>query len=328
MEHKPKEQAKAGNPKNNRMLAIISVVMLLILGAAGYYYWKTHYMGIVSTNDAYVNSHPITISSKILGRIKTLTVDEGSKIKKGQVLVMLDNSELLASKQQAIATLNQTVAKYNYSTKNVKLAEINYEKIKEDYNRYSHLVKEDVISIQTFAHEKKAFQSAAEEIQAQKARLKVAQSQISAAQKTIDFINTELANTILYSPVNGIIVKKWEMQGNIINPGTPIFTVYNLSHVWVTANVKETDFKNIKIGQKVEIYVDSYPDKKFTGKIFEIGSASAAVFSLIPPNNASGNFIKMTQRIPVRISIDNLSTIQKITPLLPDMSVAIKIETG
>lgn len=308
-------------------MAIVSILMLLVLGAAGYYYWREHYFGIVSTDDAYINSHPITISSKILGRIKRLAVDEGSKIKKGQILVYLDNHELLASQQKAEARLEQAIANYNYTKEKVKLAKINYEKIKKNYNRYVHLVKEDVISRQMFDNEKKSFQSAMEEIKLQQANERVALAEIPVSKRDIHFAQTQLANTVIVAPFNGVVVKKWEMPGNVVNPGTPIFTVYNLNHIWVSANIKETEFKNIKPGEKVRIYVASYPDKIFTGKIFEIGSAAAAVFSLIPPNNAAGNFIKITQRIPVKISINNLSNIQKITPFVPDMSVTVKIET-
>ncbi|MCL5408759.1 MAG: HlyD family secretion protein [Candidatus Omnitrophica bacterium] len=329
MEQKTKEHTKSDveEPKNNKILGFITIILLLILIIAGYFYWKIHYFGVVSSDDAYINSHQITISTKILGRINKLTVDEGSKIKKGQILAILTRHEIVASKNQTSAALMQAIANYNYAKKNVRLAEINYQKIKQDYDRDLYLVKEDVISVQTFDHEKKAFQSAIEEIKAQKAKVGVALAQITVAKKNIKVVDAQLSNTVIYSPVNGIVVKKWQMPGNVVTPGTPIFTVYDLHNIWVTANIKETDFTNIRLDEKVKIYVDAYPDKVFTGKIFEIGSAAAAVFSLIPPNNAAGNFIKLTQRIPIKISIDHLSSIQKTTPLLPDMSVEVKIET-
>ena len=107
------------------------------------------------------------------------------------------------------------------------------------------------------------------------------------------------------------------------SPGQPIFTIFDMKNIWVTADLEETKLTNIHIGDKVQIFVDTYPKHNFEGKVFQIGSNTASIFSLIPPANASGNFTKVTQRIPIKISIENVNSAE-----LPDTSNSIKLLQG
>jgi membrane fusion protein (multidrug efflux system) len=126
--------------------------------------------------------------------------------------------------------------------------------------------------------------------------------------------------------MTGVISKRWVLSGDIVQPGQSIFTIYNVKDVWVTANLEETSLSNLRLGDKVEISVDSYPDAKFIGTILRLGSNTASQFSLIPPNNASGNFTKVTQRIPIKISIERTdSNRSQNINLLPGMSVEVKV---
>jgi membrane fusion protein (multidrug efflux system) len=131
--------------------------------------------------------------------------------------------------------------------------------------------------------------------------------------------------------MDGIIGKRWVLKGDVVQPGQPIYSVFDLKNLWVTADLEETKLGSIKNGDSVEISVDAYPDQKFAGKVYLIGSNTASQFSLIPPANASGNFTKVTQRVPVKISVQpvdingNPMQNEKIK-LLPGMSVEIKIK--
>jgi len=118
------------------------------------------------------------------------------------------------------------------------------------------------------------------------------------------------------------------LQGDVVQPGQPVFTVYDGSQIWVTANLEETNLGALKLGDDVGISVDSYPDRIFGGKVFQFGGSTAAQFSLIPPNNASGNFTKVTQRVPIKISVEERTPgAASRAVLLPGMSVEIRIKT-
>ncbi len=140
-----------------------------------------------------------------------------------------------------------------------------------------------------------------------------------------------LKNTSIYSPMDGVVAKSWTLTGDVVSPGQPIFTIYDIKNVWVIADLEETKLSSIKIGDKAEISVDAYPEQNFEGKIYQLGSNTASQFSLIPPSNASGNFTKVTQRIPIKITIEPITQTGKPDPnkninLLPGMSVEISIK--
>ena len=117
------------------------------------------------------------------------------------------------------------------------------------------------------------------------------------------------------------------MKGDVVQPGQPIFSVYDNTDLWVTANYEETKISRISLGDSVAISVDAFPDNQFYGKVIQLGTNTASQFSLIPPNNASGNFTKVTQRVPVKISIEQVNSSDKVT-LLPGMSVEVDIKEG
>jgi membrane fusion protein (multidrug efflux system) len=143
----------------------------------------------------------------------------------------------------------------------------------------------------------------------------------------INVLETQLKNTKLYSPSDGVISKRWLLPGDIIQPSQSVFTLTNDFNKWVVAYLEETNISGIYLGQKVRFTIDAFPHNKFYGKIFLVGSSTASVFSLIPANNASGNFTKVTQRIPVRISIDSIENGKDIGSynILSGMSAVVKI---
>jgi membrane fusion protein (multidrug efflux system) len=120
-----------------------------------------------------------------------------------------------------------------------------------------------------------------------------------------------------------VIARKWILEGDVVQPGQPIFTIFDMKNIWVTAQLEETQLAKIALGDQVEISIDAYPGRKFSGKVIQIGSNTASQFSLIPPNNASGNFTKVTQRVPIKISIEKRNA---NVNLLPGMSVEVRVK--
>ena len=268
-------------------------------------------------------------------------VQEGDSVKQGQLLAELDSSDLLAQKQQVLAAKLQTQAgkaqaeaKYEYDVKNIDVLKINVERANEDYNRAKTQYSGGVITQEQFDHIKKALETAKAQSVAAQAQTTVSKTQIESAvtsvvssQAQIDVINTQLKNTRLYAPVNGVVAKRWLLSGDIANPGQSIYTINNNSKFWVLVYLEETRLGKLQIGQNVKISIDMYPGITFTGKIFLIGSTTASQFSLIPASNASGNFTKVTQRVPLKISIDGTDKGGKITSfrLMTGISAVVKI---
>ncbi len=295
---------------------ILPMLILILACGAIAVYWFVYLRGYVSTDDAYIDSDPVTLSSKILGRISQLTVDEGDSVNSGQLLIQLDDSDLKAQKAQAEANLS-------LAEQNVPLAEINLQKAQDDFDRSSIQYKDNIISQEQFDHAKKALETA-------RAQSNVARAQVASSRAQIDVIDTQLKNTQIISSINGIVAKKWLMPGDIAQAGQPIFTIYDLENTWVTANFEETKLSLIHPNDVVDVSVDAYPDLHFEGKVILIGAAAASQFSLIPPNNASGNFTKVTQRVPIKISLNktSLNLGQDKLILLPGMSAEVRIHTN
>jgi len=317
----------------------LTVVVLLVI--VGCVYWYIDYSSYIRTDDAIVASDNVSVSPKIMGRISHLYVDEGDSVKKGQLLAELDSTDLLAQKQQvttskvvAEANKSQTQAKYEYDQKNLKVLEIAVDKAKEDFDRSKTQFKGGVTTKEQFDHTKKALEIAQAQLEAAKAQLTVsktqiksAESSVSSAQAQIGVINTQLNNTRLYAPVDGIIAKRWLLSGDICQPSQSIFTVNNNSKFWILVFLEETKMEKLHLGQKAVFSLDTYPGVVFTGKVFTMGTSTASQFSLIPQNNASGNFTKVTQRVPVKISIDGVENGTKMSTykILTGMSAVVKI---
>lgn len=297
--------------KNAKLVIPLFLVVLAIAIFAWRYYINIR--DFVSTDDAYIDGNRVSVSSKILGRINQLTADEGDTVQIGQILVQIDDNDLRAQETQAKASLA-------YAKENIEVAKVTLNKAQTDFQRASVQFKENIIPKEQFDH-------AQNELESAKARLNMAYAQSTTAQAQLGVIQTNLKNTIITAPMSGVISKRWVLAGDVVQPGQAIFSVYNTKDIWVTANLEETNLADLHIGDKAEITVDTYPEHKFSGSIILLGSNTASQFSLIPPNNASGNFTKITQRVPVKFSVtqNDTASSQRIR-LLPGMSVEVKVK--
>jgi membrane fusion protein (multidrug efflux system) len=293
---------------------IIPLALLLAAALGGGWYWYVNFRGYVTSDDAYIDADRVSISSKMLGRIARLTVDEGDTVVAGQVLVTLDDSDLRAQHAQATAA-------FHLAQESVLLARVNLARAQDDYHRADQQFRTSVITKEQYDHAKSALDAAGAEVG-------IAVSRVAAAQAQVGVVQAQLDNTTIISPLKGNVAKRWVLQGDVVQPGQPVFTVYDRGRIWVIANLEETNMDVVRLGEDVGISVDGHPDRVFGGLVFQLGSSTAAQFSLIPPNNASGNFTKVTQRVPIKISIEE-RTPEKPVPaiLLPGMSVEIRIRT-
>ncbi|HBE79964.1 MAG TPA: hypothetical protein DDW65_19620 [Firmicutes bacterium] len=284
-------------------------ILVVILGSAGLWYWYTQLHGYISTDDALIDGFQSTISSKVLGRVSRLWVQESQPVQAGQLLAQLDDADIRAQQLQDQAASTS-------SKENVNLSQVHLNKAQIDFNRAEAQFDKNFISRQEYDNARHALDVA-------KVTYTIALSAVKICQARLGVDQADLRNFQIHTPINGVVSKRWVLSGDVVEPGQSIFTIYDLEHVWVTANFEETKLGAIRVGDPVEVMVDAYPGAHFHGKVKEIGVNTASQFSLIPANNASGNFTKVTQRVPLKISIENAAGAK---PLLPGMSVEVKVK--
>ena len=331
----------APNTKKNKVKVYIPLGIVIIAVLTGAWYWYRDYTKYISTDDARIDADNVTVGSKMLGRIVAVYAQEGDVVTKGKLLAELDSSDLIAQRNQAIAlrvqastNLGQANAKFTSDQQSLKVVKINLERAREDLDRAKKQSEGGVITEEQYAHITKGYEAASAQADASEALIAVSKSQISSASAAVETANaqikvldTQLKNTRLWSPGNGVIAKRWLLPGDVIQPGQSAFTLTDDSKKWVITYLEETKISEIQNGKTVRFTIDAFPHVKFYGKVFLTGTSTASVFSLIPASNASGNFTKVTQRIPVRISIDSVSNGKEISSfnILPGMSAEVKI---
>ena len=327
--------------KNNRLKVYIPLTLVIIIVLAGAFYWYRDYSMYITTDDAHVDADNVSVGAKIMGRISSIYANEGDQVKKGTLLADIDSSDLVAQRNQtialraqALANLSQAEVKYSSDQKGIRVLEINLERANEDMTRAKSQSEGGVITSEQFEHIKKASETASAQLDAANAQLLVSKSMISTATAAVEtanaqvnVINTQLKNTRLFAPADGILARRWLLQGDVVQPSQSVFTLTMSKNLWVVAFLEETKISEIHIGQNVKFDIDAFPDVRFRGKVFLVGSTTASVFSLIPANNASGNFTKVTQRIPVRISIDSADNYSDLSHfnIFSGMSAVVKI---
>jgi membrane fusion protein, multidrug efflux system len=319
-------------------IPLIIVVLVILVGAV---LWYREYNKYIKTDDAHVDTDNISVSAKMLGRIIHVYADEGDTVKQGKLLAELDSSDLKAQKIKVLAMISQArasqlqaEAKYNYDKENIKVLEINFDKTQVDYNRAKNQFEGGVISQAQYDNIQSAYAVSKARLAAAKTALKVSLAQITSARAAVEsakaqmgVIESQLDNTKLLSPINGVVAKRWLLPGDVVQPGQSVFTVTDNHKLWVAVYLEETKIGGVYLGQSVDFTIDAFPGVTFTGKVYTIGSNTASQFSLIPPNNASGNFTKVTQRIPVKVSIEGTDNQDKLSSynILAGMSAVVKI---
>jgi membrane fusion protein, multidrug efflux system len=294
-------------PMFKRKRVLIPFALLLVASVAATWFWYVRQNTFIGTDDASIDSNRATISSRLLGRIVSLGADEGGSVKAGDTLVKLDDIDLKAQ-------LLKAEASYRFLTRNVEISIVNKARALDDYERVAKQFKSQIIPQEQFSHADNARKLA-------EAQNDVATAQIATALADLAIVKAQLASTVILAPFSGVIAKRWVLTGDVVSAGQAIFSLFDKNHVWVTANYEETKLRKIKPGQNVAIVLDAFPGVTLQGKVLTIGRSTASQFSLIPAGNASGNFTKVTQRVPIRLSIEPAASVL----LLPGLSASVRI---
>lgn len=328
---RPSTATPAASPKRSRRLvfSIMSIILLglLLLGIRRWWFGRSH----VSTDNAQVDGHIVPILPKVGGYVVEVRVDENRNVKAGDTLVVLDDRDLRARLAQTDADLAAILATVSSRTRvgqaeaGVAQAQANASKARADLSRIEPLALQNVVSQQQLDAARAAAAAADAQLASMQAALVGADARVAAARAARDQAALQLSYTRVIAPSNGVVSKKSVELGQLVQPGQPLMTVVPLEDVWVTANLKETETADVTPGDSADITVDAYKGRHFRGHVESLSPATGAKFSMLPPDNATGNFTKVVQRIPVRIRIDGV--MDPARPLRPGMSVVATIKT-
>jgi membrane fusion protein, multidrug efflux system len=336
-----------------KVLFIFLPVVVLAASVSGGWYWWHVLRFLQSTDDAYVQSDVSLISPKVEGYIKKVKVADNQEVAEGAVLFVIDDRDFkakVAQAEAAVTTAEATIATYqsrlqlqqamiDQAAASVKSAEADLTREQLDYKRYSALLSTDFASRQRFeqaeadarkgeaavAKSRAAFAAEQNQLAVLRSQQREEEAKLKQARANLQLAQNDLDNTVIRAPISGVAGNRAGQVGQYVKAGTQLLSLVPLSRVYVTANFKETQLTHIGPGQLAEVSVDAYPDRTINGRIESFAPASGAQFSLLPPDNATGNFTKIVQRVPVRIA---LPTDNPLTGRLrPGLSVTVTVDT-
>lgn len=317
-------EEKTKKPFKRFIFMGVAVILLIVGGFI--IYDVIHYQ---STDDAYVETTTVQVAPKVSGEVVAVYITDNQFVKEGDIVAEIDDADYKIKLAQAEARyeralLNQKNAKANFSATNSEIAVA-----KKDLERYQNLYKAGAVSKQTLDNAQaqydraKARLTSAEEALLSSSKSKVADAEIKELKALRDMAKLNLSYTKVRAPQSGTVSSRRVEKGMYVQTGAPLFVLVP-ENVWVVANFKENQLNGMKVGQPVEIKVDTYPNKVFKGKVDSIQRSSGAKASLFPPENAVGSFVKIVQRIPVKIVFDEKIDTDKYT-IVPGMSVVPKV---
>lgn len=308
---------------------IFACVITLAVVLAGFY--VAHEMQFQSTDDAYVETTTVSVSPRVSGQIEEVYVKDNQFVKEGDLVAVIDDADYVVKLEQADANYEKIKLDQSNAKATLVAAESNIALAKKDLERYRNLYEQGAVSKQTFDSAQVKYDGAVANLtQAEQALFSdasgktVADANLRTAKATRDKAQLDLSYTKIYAPQSGTVSSRRVEKGMFVTAGTPLFTLVP-EDVWVVANFKENQLKDMKIGQPVDIKIDTYPNKVFKGKIDSIQRASGAKSSLFPPENAVGSFVKIVQRIPVKIVFTEEIDASKYN-VVPGMSVVPKVK--
>jgi membrane fusion protein (multidrug efflux system) len=331
---------------------LVGIVALLAALIWGIYWWVSGRF-IESTDDAYLQADSTVVAPKVAGYVAEVYVKSNQSVKKGDPLVRLDNRQYQAQLDQAQATIEarqadldratadikQEQAEIEQAQAQVKLARLNLRHAQQEVDRYVPLDVTGAATSEKLAELRNARDQAQANLEAALAGLKSAQSrltanaaqieqaraQIKAGQAGLRQTSIDVGDTIVRAAIDGRVGDDTVRVGQFAQPGTRMMTIVPIQQIYLVANFKETQIGRMRIGQPAEIHVDAMPDLDLRGVIDSFSPGTGAQFALLPPENATGNFTKIVQRVPVRIRLQ--ADAQTRERLLPGLSVTVDIDT-
>ena len=341
----PRRRLLAGLRRYRRFLLLVVLPAVAAIGGLVFYVNGGRYVG---TDDAYVGAQKVLVTPEISGKIDKVVVKEGQHVNQGDVLFEIDPVPFRLAADEAKAALAQAHSTYDNLVANIKiygdmldLAQQSVDLKQRDVTRKQQLVKNSYGSQLDLDNAANAMVTAGAQAQFIKQQLSNAKTQLlgnpdlpleqfppyAQAKAKLDDAERNLNHTVLRAPMPGIATQVDQIQlGRFVAAGTPVFSIIDVAHPWVDANPKESDFTYVAVGQPVTLDVDAFPDHVFKGYVGSLSPGTGAQFAILPPQNATGNFVKVVQRVPVRIYFDANDPFVK--KLKAGMSVYATIDTG
>lgn len=365
---KPKNDTSMKKKKSSTAKFINLAVLVLVLG--GLFWVVKSYFNFGNdkyTNAAQVESFINPINTRVSAYIKEIRFVEHQPVKKGDTLLILDNSEILTQVGQAeagymaaVASKNATAQSVNTVTNNVNTVGSNVQAAKagieaakarlwnaeQNFNRYLNLLKDEAVTRQQFDQIKTEYESQKAQLEVQiaqlqsvvntkssseltvnevKSRLGMNDAEIKRAENALEMAKLNLSYTVITAPHDGIMGRRSVNVGQLLNPSQQVATIVDANNVWITANYRENQMENVKIGGLAKITVDALGGKEFEGKITAISGATGARYSAVPVDNSTGNFVKVQQRIPVRIEFTDTNKSEDLKQLRAGMNVQVTL---
>jgi membrane fusion protein (multidrug efflux system) len=340
-------ESDAPKPKNwigrNRRLLLIGGPALLAIVALFFYLMGGRYE---STDDAYIQAARVNVSTDVAGRIAEIDVHDNQFVHKGEVLFKLEQPRFLIAVADAQAQLAGAYIKvpalravYRQRLADEAGASSTLAYQQREFARQTELQRQGISSRAQLDQSQSSFQSAQQQVAATSQQVASALADLGGvpdapddklpsvrqAQATLDHALLELSYTVVHAPIDGIVTKVEQIQiGDHVDAATPLFALMSASDVWVEANFKETQLSYMRPGERATFTVDAYPGRTFRGTVISTSPGTGSSFSLLPPENSSGNWVKVVQRLPVRLSIDDVAP--KL-PLAAGMSTTAEVDT-
>jgi membrane fusion protein (multidrug efflux system) len=350
------------NTRTNFSRIMLAIGFLMLIGVGIFLYWYIFMRGIVFSDDARFGGHLVDLSPEVNGILTEVLVKEGDHVKKGQKIFQIDPSFFQVALTQALGTLETdkgklAVAQARYARalhgariEEIMAAEATFDKLTTEeqlaeleYKRIESLGQKGAASQDQIDRSKSHLESAQharenalqnlillqkgtrkEDINAAQADLQAAKGQVAESQAAVDKAQITLERASVYAPFDGWVVRRWLDPGANVTIGRPVLSLFDPATLRVEANIEEKYLNQVAVGDEVDISVDAFPDLKLKGRVSEILRATNSEFSLIPAEGVSGTYIKVTQRVPLRISVQAPNNI----PLGPGLSVEVRIHVG
>ncbi|MEO8646840.1 HlyD family efflux transporter periplasmic adaptor subunit, partial [Pseudomonas sp.] len=311
------------NPRKRKVMLVVLAIVVILAGVGVWGYHEFYGRWNESTDDAYVNGNVVEITPLVTGTVVSIGADDGDLVHEGQVLINFDPNDAEVGLQSAQANLARTVRQVRglYSNVDGMKAQVNaqqaeVQKAQDNFNRRKNLAAGGAISQEELSHARDDLTSAQNALANAKQQLKTTSALVddtvvsshpdvmsAAAQLRQAYLNN--SRSTLIAPVTGYVAKRSVQLGQRVQPGTALMAVIPLDQLWIDANFKETQLRDMRIGQPVDIEADLYGSSvKYSGTIDSLGAGTGSAFALLPAQNATGNWIKIVQRVPVRIHIN------------------------
>ena len=341
------------NKKNIKRIYNIAIIAVIIIALALVCSRLIHWGNVEYTDDAQVWRHISPINTRVQGFIKDIRFEDYQHVKKGDTLVIIEDAEYQLQLAQAEAQLkgsrsgssavsagmNTTASNVRVAAAGIEEARVNMENAKADFDRYATLLKKDAVTRQQYDNAKARYEAAQARYQqanSQKQSTALVQSEqaqrlhqthagTSVAEAAVNLARLNLSYTVIIATCDGVMGRKDIQVGQLIQPGQQLARIVDDHQIWVVANYRETQMKHIKVGHQVEFCADAIPDVTFKGEVEAIAAGTGSAFSPIPVDNATGNFVKVEQRVPVRIKLTGDNKAEDVARLLAGLNVETEV---